>query len=89
MIGDGKKELQMLQVHSRVGKDGILNLAVPLGIEDADKDVLITIQPLPTGSVSGTQKPWPQFLDETYGSCAKLDLQRGPQGDYEKREALD
>jgi hypothetical protein len=34
-------------VHSRVGTDGVLQLTVPIGPEEADKEVQVTIDPLP------------------------------------------
>jgi hypothetical protein len=78
----------MIQVHSRVGPDGVLKLAVPLGPKDANTDVVVTIQSLAAEKkVAG--KPWLQFLDETYGSCAALSVERGPQGTYETREGID
>lgn len=78
----------MIQVHSRVGPDGVLKLAVPLGPNDANTDVVVTIQAL-GAEKHAAEKPWPQFLDETYGSCAALSVERGPQGEYETRETID
>jgi hypothetical protein len=79
-------EMQTIQLHSRVGADGVLKLDVPLGEKDANADVVITIQTIGVDSASGKQKPWLQFLDETYGSCAGSGLERAPQGDFEVRE---
>jgi hypothetical protein len=80
--------MDAIQLQSRVGADGVLKLSLPLGPDDANRDVIVTIRSLP---VSGTQpaQPWDVFLDETYGSCAGLGLERGPQWEYEAREPLD
>lgn len=78
-----------IQLHSRVGADGVLKLEVPLGPQDANTDVVITIQPTQKTNAPQTKKAWDVFLDETFGSCAGLGLERGPQGEYETREALD
>jgi hypothetical protein len=79
--------MQTIQLHSRVGADGVLKLDVPLGTKDANTDVVITIQTISAENASNKQ-PWQQFLDETYGSCADQGLKRAPQGDYEVRESL-
>jgi hypothetical protein len=79
----------MIQVHQRVGPDGILKLAVPLGASDANKDVVVTIQTLSTDLKSPQKLGWVDFLDATYGSCADLSMERAPQGDLEARETLD
>ena len=79
----------MVQLHSRVGPDGVLKLAVPLGAQDANADVVVTIQTVAAQSVVSAKQPWLAFLDDTYGSCADLGVERGVQGQYESREVLD
>lgn len=32
--------------------------------------------------------PWPDFIQQTYGSCAGLGLERREQGDFEPREPI-
>jgi hypothetical protein len=78
-----------IKIQSRVGPDGVLKLSLPLGPGEANADVVVTIQRLPTVDSQQVDKPWQQFLDETFGSCAGLGLERGSQGDYEQREAID
>ena len=79
---------QPIQIHSRVGDDGILNLRVPLGPAEAGSVVVVRIEPVEGDS---TQSPsdWQRFVDETYGSCAGLGLERQDQGTFEVREALE
>jgi len=79
---------EAIQLHSRVGDDGILNLRVDLGREDAQRDVVVTIQRLSKDEFVVKELPWQEFLDRTYGSCAGLGLERPEQGDYEQREAI-
>jgi hypothetical protein len=81
--------VQTVQIHSRIGADGVLKLALPLGPDDANKDVVITIQAADRAVAVATHQPWNEFLDATYGSCAGLGVERGQQGDFEVREALD
>lgn len=71
--------MQTIQIHSRVGADGILKLALPLGPSDANTNVVITIQSLPEPAKSCQNKSWQDFIEATYGSCAELGLERGPQ----------
>ena len=54
-----------LQIESRVGKDGVLTLRVPLAPSDADTDVIVTIQPKPS------HRSWPPgYFEQTYGCMA-------------------
>ena len=79
-----------IQIHSRVGKDGVLTLRIPLQPSDADADVVVTVE-----KVASAQRPepagasWHRFVEETYGSCEGLNLERPEQGAFEKREALE
>jgi len=76
-----------IQIHSRVGKDGVLQVRVPFKPADAGKDMLVTITPAHDSPKNGLN--WQQFLDSTYGSCADLGLERPDQGDSEQREAIE
>jgi hypothetical protein len=81
--------MQGIQIQSRVGPDGVLHLSLPLGPDDANADVVVTVQRLPAGDERPLNKPWQQFLDDTFGSGAGMGLERGPQGEFEQREAID
>ncbi len=79
---------QPIELHSRVGNDGILSLRVPLGPAEAGSEVVVRIEPIESGSVQAPSD-WQRFVDETYGSCAGLGLERPDQGTFEMREALE
>lgn len=79
--------MDALQIQSRVGADGILKLSLKLGPKDANRDVIVTIQSVPEPSTKPRQD-WKEFVEATYGSCAGLELERQPQGEYETREPL-
>ena len=83
--------LQTIQIRSHVGKDGVLNLHVPFDPGDAEAPVLVTIQKLddPARDVSAGRLNWREFLHQTYGSCAGLELERATQGQFEQREQLE
>jgi hypothetical protein len=62
---------QSLQIESRVGTDGVLTLRVPLGVADANTDVIVTIRPKLPEDKRIAQSTWPAgYFDKTYGSLA-------------------
>jgi hypothetical protein len=80
-----------IELKSRVGPDGVLSLRVPIGAADADREVIVTVEP-----VNGAEAPrdldreeWLGFIDETAGSIDDPTFERPPQGEYEQREELD
>lgn len=77
-----------LELHSRVGADGVLSLRVPLGPAEAGCEVVVRIEPVNGGSAQAPPD-WQRFVDETYGSCAGLGLERQDQGTFEVREAIE
>jgi hypothetical protein len=81
---------ETIEFQSRVGADGVLDLHVPLGESEAGTDVLVTIRAVSSvGNRKSNPADWHRFVEETYGSCAGLGLERQPQGEFDKREALE
>lgn len=79
-----------IQFHSRVGNDGVLNVSINLGKSEATKEVVVTIQSIhPRETLQSGEASWKDFVNETYGSCAGLGLERHDQGRYEDREPLE
>jgi hypothetical protein len=80
-----------IQYHSRVGDDGVLSMEIHLGRAEAKKEVVVTIRPLAAGQAAASENPldWHEFVDNTYGSCAGLGLERPEQGQFEQREAIE
>jgi hypothetical protein len=77
----------IVQINSQVGGDGVLNVRVDLGHTEANKQVVVTIQPVQTEA--GTERlSWPEFINRTYGSLAGLDVERHEQGFLEQREPV-
>jgi hypothetical protein len=87
MHGIIKAMSDRIQIHSRVGKDGVLEVRVPFKPADAGRDMLVTITPAEDRAKD--RQDWRQFLDSTYGSCAGLGLERPDQGSFEHREAIE
>jgi hypothetical protein len=64
---------------------------VPLGEIEAGAQVLVTIRKMPTevGPPISDRDEWHRFVEETYGSCAGMGVERPSQGEFEKREAIE
>ena len=77
--------MNRLVLHSRVGTDGVLQLDVPIGVADADREVEVTIEPV--GPAPMTQEEWRKFILETAGAW-QGDLERPAQGEFEVRDEL-
>jgi hypothetical protein len=72
-------------VQSRVNSEGVLHLDMPVGLEQADKEVRVTVEPLPAGPVS--QDEWHRAILSTAGKW-QGEFERPEQGEYEQREPL-
>jgi len=73
-------------VKSRVSSDGILHLALPMGLEEADQEVRVTVEPV--SFVPMSQEEWRAFILRTAGSITDPEFRRWEQGEYEEREPL-
>lgn len=78
--------MNRMVVKSRVGSDGVLHLALPVGVEEADKEVRITVEPMPPKKAM-TQEEWETWVDSMAGSW-QGDFERPPQGELEERDPL-
>lgn len=80
--------MNRMVVQSRVGADGVLHLTVPIGKDDADREVVVTIQAAaPKHGTASEQDDWRQFVAKTAGAW-QGDLERPEQGAYEQRDEL-
>ena len=78
--------LSMISVKSKahIGPDGTLTVAVPTPLSETDVEVMLVLQPTPT------DRGWPPgFFEATYGALKDDLIERGPQGEYEVREAIE
>lgn len=82
---------ETVEFHSRVGNDGVLDLHVQLDTIEAGSDVVVTVRKFAgqPAHVIHDRAEWHRFVEETYGSCADLGIERPPQGEFEKREAME
>ena len=72
---------------SRVGHDGVLRVTIPLGIEEAETEVRVMVEPLPMKKAL-TQSEYAAWVDSLAGSW-QGDFERPPPGSLEEREPLE
>jgi hypothetical protein len=73
--------MNRMVLQSRVGSDGVLHITVPIGKEDADREVQVTIDPVRVGPPpSMTQEEWRDFVLKTAGSITDPSFVRHDQG---------
>jgi hypothetical protein len=73
-------------VTSKVGPDGVLQLTLPLGTAEANRDVRVTVEPTVPPPMS--QEEWREFVMRTAGSIKDPEFRRWDQGELEVREPL-
>jgi hypothetical protein len=74
-------------VRSTVSDDGVLHLDVPVGAEEANREVQVTVESLRPGKAM-TQEEWREFVLATGGSITDPTFERPPQGVVEQRDPL-
>jgi hypothetical protein len=77
--------MNRIVVKSRVGRNGILQLALSVGPANADREVKITVEPVGPPALSPDE--WRQRVLETAGKW-QGELERPEQGAYEQRKPL-
>lgn len=74
--------MQTIKLDTRVGRDGILKLELPLDVSDTDLEVVVIVQ-------QKAKRGWPPgYFERTAGSLADDPIERPPQGEYEERDPL-
>ena len=64
---------------------------MPVGIANADLEVMVVVQPIAPASAHKTPENlgWPPgFFEQTFGCLQDIPLVREPQGEYEVRDKL-
>lgn len=80
-----------VEIKSRVGADGVLTVTVPLGPEEANREVRIVVEPAvrcesPDPPI---REGWRDFVNRMAGCISDPTFQRPDQGQYElRREAF-
>ena len=78
--------MNRIVVKSRVDSNGVLQLTLPVGLADANREVQITVEPV--GPPAMSQEEWRRFIMETAGSW-QGEFERPEQGEYEQRGPLE
>ena len=71
---------------SKIGTDGVLRLAVPVGKREANQEVQLTIEPL-MARPAESDADYTEFLRTTAGAW-QGDFERPEQGEFEVRDPL-
>ena len=81
-------EMTHIEIRSKVGPDGVLKVAVPVGAAEANREVRITVESLEQTAAKPQLSPeqWKKFIEETAGCWEGEPLVRPPQGEFESRE---
>jgi hypothetical protein len=61
--------MQIVTLRHRVGQDGILHLDVPIGLTDAELEVMIALKKVIPVKTRLEDLEWKEFIERTYGSC--------------------
>jgi hypothetical protein len=86
LFDSGVVTMHRVVVDTKVGCDGIVHLAVPVGADAANRDVRVTVEPIAAGLL--TPKSWQDFVWATAGSVTDETFERPPQGTFEQRNPL-
>ena len=83
--------MTLTTITSRVGADGVLSVTVPLGPAEANREVVVTIEPANQAAkkaVEMTQEEWSAWIKSMAGVIKDPDFRRHEQGDFEVRDEL-
>lgn len=78
--------MNRIVMRSKVSSDGILNVSLPVGLEEADQEVQVTVEPF-NPKQPMMQAEWSAWVDSMAGTW-QGDFERPPQGEYEVRDSL-
>jgi hypothetical protein len=79
--------MNRIVLKSKVGADGVLRLTLPIGAEEANQEVQVTVEPAAARRPM-TREEWENFILSTAGSITDPTFTRHEQGEYERREDL-
>lgn len=76
-----------IEVTSTVGPDGVLTLNLPLGVAEANREVVVTVRPADEATAPDPAA-WKRLIESTAGSVTDDTFGRPEQGEFEQRETL-
>lgn len=78
--------MDRMVVKSKVGRDGVLHLDLPLGVEEAEREVVVSVSVEPARAEM-TREEWREWVESMAGSW-EGDFEVMPQDEYEQRRPL-
>ncbi|VEP15976.1 conserved hypothetical protein [Hyella patelloides LEGE 07179] len=81
--------MRSIKLYSLVGSDGILHLEVPVGITNAELEVVVTVRSVSSGSEKLGELEWlPEFLGKTAEAWQEESLEQKSPQKTENQEEL-
>lgn len=83
--------MQEYRMCEEAGPDRLIHLAIPVDEPNRRYQVTVMVEPVSAEADAAPRQAskWPPgFLDEMYGCLSDVTLERGGQGEYERREEL-
>jgi len=80
-----------VEIKSRVGADGVLMIALPLGLSEANREVKVIVESTDAAVLPSPpdRDEWRQFVKSMAGCISDPTFERQEQGEYEhRREAF-
>jgi hypothetical protein len=76
-----------VEITSRVDPDGVLRISLPFGLDEANREVKVTVEPVGArGPLPHTNREqWREFVKTMAGCISDPTFQRPDQGEYERR----
>ena len=81
--------METIRVLEKTGKDGTLNLRIPLGKPEAEFEVVVIVQPRVPASSTAEELGWPPGYFDLAGSITDETFVRHPQGEMPKPVELE
>jgi hypothetical protein len=78
--------MHRIVLRSTIGGDGVLHLDLPIGLDEANAEVQVTVEPVASRPM--TTNEWKAWVQSMAGSIQDPSFERPPQGDYEPRDLL-
>ena len=78
--------MQAFETTVTVDSDGSARVDQPIPVTPGRHRAVLVID---EAVEAQAHESWPDFVARTYGSLADVDLERPPQGEYERREGIE
>jgi len=79
-----------VEITSRVDADGVLRICVPLGADEANREVKVVVEPANVSETipSSDRQEWREFVRSMAGCISDPTFERPTQGEYEQRSDI-